>query len=66
MLHGCVLSLILMRAEDHLSEALFLRSFLQYRLRRLCGDLTNLSVIEVCKATLCMLNLSLKELVADI
>lgn len=61
-----MLSLILMRAEDHLSEALFLRSFLQHRLRRLSGDLSNLSVIEVCKATLCMLNLSLEELVADI
>ena len=55
-----------MRAEDHLSEALYLRSFLQHRLRRLRGDLANLGVIEVCKATLCMLNLSLEELVADI
>ena len=61
-----MLSLILMWAEDHLPEALYLRSFLQHRLRRLSGDLANLSVIEVSKATLRMLNLSLEELVADI
>ena len=55
-----------MRAKDHLSEAFHLRPFLKNRLRRLCGDLANLSVIEVRKATLSMLNLSLEELVADV